>query len=634
MEIFINPVPDTGTISKPSFIQFQVLLNHNHVYVGFPSTLDGAGKSTVTPADSPNANLISLASINFPTWQPGLAETLLPSSSYGPVMASGITDTSEATPSRQKPDFAAASKLITAESPEDDPFGGTSAATATTGGLVGTAIGFFKEIYGTNSFDKTEVIDFLKENAIAPGSDEVARKGNGRVYLPCSAKKVALPTVAGRDVTLAGALADSDCKSIAHSPRVADYYSFYLPAASRLMVEAKDDGDSTSAFVDAYVYFRDGLGASGTILHQNDNRPSEQTYGRSSDSKLVTDILQPGTYTMEVTAPQSSANLGGYDMVVTVLCTDGCSTETATLEPVLGDNSLRVEGNHVTYTVNSTIPVKVVVNPGTKKALLGMRTPNITANRCNGQNDQTLNLLPKDQFILGTCSFGVGRVELRRQDDDLLLQSYNFQIRAAENTSLNPVPINSTFDDSGRWTAFSVRMRQAGKISVHSGTSDIRREVVGAGSLSLTKNQLDDHDCDNPERQDSVDASQADTVYIAGCAVGEVRIALGNSSADWNYYVVTVRPTSKDSIAAPANLTLSPLTRRLVASWSAVPQADEYEIQWKTNGESFADNTETMPSTLKTLSLAGNTSYTVRVRAIMNGKVDQWSSEESVINDN
>ena len=638
VKIFKGTIP-SGVITAPAWTQLQFLTSEPESNFDFPGRIDEAGRSVATPAESDHANLLAVAAINFKQYVTDHGrlgdradETILFSSSYGLVMPPNTTDTRTTLPNRQKPDVVAASNLITQlsnDSADHNRFSGSSAATATTGGVAVVAMQYFRDIYGsTTGFNGSDIAEFLKDNAISPGANEVRRKGSGRVHLPCPATRLTLPQ-AGRSISRPGTIATSDCLSTRQTRgngSFSDYYSFRVGTASRLMVEVEDTNPRTSTILNTYAYVTQGLGNGGEVEAFNDDRPSGQTGGKATDSKLVTEVLDAGMYTIEVTSPDRTT--GGYRLKVKVLCTGGCSTDTASLT-ASPHNRLMVSGPHRKYTVNSTVPVKVVVNPGTQKALVSLSKPATTTRPCNPRNNQTLNLMPGESFYMGACSFGVARLELRSSENDTELYGRNFNLLARTGAYLSPAPASSGLEASGRWKAVRVFVPVTGSLTIHPGASDVRSypDVATAGNAVITKRANAAHPCPATPATRRINVRNGETVYIAACGTGEARVALGTRSSDWNYYVYYIPAPAQSSIPAPQDLRLTASASSLRAVWNAVTGAPKYKVQWKSGTEEFSSTREaTVSGTTKTLQLSRGNTYTVRVQAVFNNTGGLWSS--------
>ena len=92
---------------------------------------------------------------------------------------------------------------------------------------------------------------------------------------------------------------------------------------------------------------------------------------------------------------------------------------------------------------------------------------------------------------------------------------------------------------------------------------------------------------------------------------------------------VTIRDAGPAPPARPAQLVVTPGNGMLEVSWTAVPGADRYTVQWRSGTEAYSDaRRQTVAAPSATLSgLTNGVAYTVRVRAGNAGGDGDWSEE-------
>ncbi len=187
LRIWVEP-DSNGSYGKPGWVQFQVLVGGDGAFstTGIASSRDSAGRSIGNPAESGNSALLAVGATNLRTPTPGI----LHYSSQGPVFASGSNYAT-----RVKPDIVAGSVALTytkwdadcnrdSTCGDDLYFGGTSGATAHTGGLAALTVQALTNPLGTRP-SPTQVTGFMKQHAQDKGTRGPDHKwGAGFVKLP------------------------------------------------------------------------------------------------------------------------------------------------------------------------------------------------------------------------------------------------------------------------------------------------------------------------------------------------------------------------------------------------------------------------------------------------------------------
>ncbi len=95
------------------------------------------------------------------------------------------------------------------------------------------------------------------------------------------------------------------------------------------------------------------------------------------------------------------------------------------------------------------------------------------------------------------------------------------------------------------------------------------------------------------------------------------------------FVLTATRDAEPAAPARPAQLVVAPGDGMLEVSWTPVPDADSYTVQWRSGTEEYSDAREqtvaTPPATLS--GLTNGVAYTVRVRASNAGGDGEWSEE-------
>lgn len=247
----------------PNWFQFQMMTDDQGETIDWNTGIDVDGHSIVNPSDSDDPGMLAVAARNMRAEHDGDASTIDPTlmgySSRGPVYRENASLTAKA-PGRIKPDVTATSAVAsyTKWRNDCDPnesvaqcgealfFGGTSAGTATTGGLAALVTRLYKQI--GHSFTADDVAQYLKDSARQLDSSETDpnnKWGEGFIELPCRPNVVSYPYESGTVNWSA-----SDCTSHQRQKETgatrtyyADHYTFRVPTgrtADLFIVSPKD----------------------------------------------------------------------------------------------------------------------------------------------------------------------------------------------------------------------------------------------------------------------------------------------------------------------------------------------------------------------------------------------------------
>ncbi len=517
---------DDATPVAPNWIQFQTLVARNAFEIAPDwASIDHAGGSIVNPAESANATLLAVGARDMRAKDIDVFDY----SSRGPVFTKG-SDVINTSPGRIKPDLAAGSGAATytkwlKECDEDAStcgdelyFGGTSGATAHTGGMAAVMIGYYDQLGVPLS--ASSVVSLLRLLAVDQGTTGTDNTwGRGFLELPCPGKTVSLP------YTSSGAgWQTTDCESEAATGR-SDYYVFNVPTQRQIAIEF----DSTT-----HAHLRL---ARSTLSQQTASWTA--TNGSSGGEATISRQLKAGIYILEV-ATNSATATGAYTLEI-------MNQALGSVSPLPSSVSFKPDDTWHKFTVSANVPVKIVVNPTGSAERFTIATSKPNRSYCPADEAESIRRTSGQTFYLEACSAGNGTIEVRSVSDDKLLASYSATATAVTVTpraSLSPRP--SSLKADGKWKAFTV-----------SSNVDIEVEVNPTGTtprIELTTSSTAGNHCSNgAENEDDVDASNGDTIYLAGCATGTgtVRLLRKSDGKVIATYSVTITAATVTQVCEP-----------------------------------------------------------------------------------
>ena len=233
---------------------------------------------------------------------------------------------------------------------------------------------------------------------------------------------------------------------------------------------------------------------------------------------------------------------------------------TASLESV--QDSVRFEADPYewhAFTVKSTAPVNVTVNPTGSSRLLEMSISS-GGILCPGMQNDTFSGLRNGRILyFSACGSGEGVIELRWASDNSLIRTYTFTIHPVATPTpmptatatatpratawLSRAPSSVRFSADGSvWHLFSVNASSPVKVVANPGNSALNVEI----STSSSGN----HCLNGAEQNDTKRRSDSQSIYLAGCAAGTgvVELRLASDDSLIRTYRFTIhsagRPTS------------------------------------------------------------------------------------------
>ena len=107
------------------------------------------------------------------------------------------------------------------------------------------------------------------------------------------------------------------------------------------------------------------------------------------------------------------------------------SSATASLSPDPSTVSFADDGIWHRFTVEAGEPIAVVVNPGATTPRLEITSRSGRDNYCPGKADDAVSREDDEAVYLAGCASGTATVELRRESDDTVVQTYTFTVAAS-----------------------------------------------------------------------------------------------------------------------------------------------------------------------------------------------------------
>lgn len=549
------------TPASPAWIQFQAFPAREafETSPNWARGIDSAGGSIVNPAESAQRGLLAVGARNLRTPTPA---DVFDYSSRGPVYSSGANILT-GSPTSKKPDVAAGSGAATytkwlsdcnkdaSTCGEELYFAGTSAATAHTGGLAALVVGWFDELGISSS--AVAVADYLQGIAVdegAAGQDNTW--GWGFLELPCPPEEVSLP------YTSSGAnWRTSDCDPENLSSGKADYYTFSVPSSRQVTI------DLTTA-ANAKLSLMRGIHGRGTVF------ATDATSGGAAQIRMN---LTKGTYTLEVGTTNAVSSPVGYALKITNMAP---VRPQASLSPDPSTFKFTPDGEWHTFTLSANLPVEVIANPTGTDLRMEIASTKPSRSYCPPEPNDDITRTNGQTLVLAACSAGTGVVEVRNANDDSVIVKYTMTVAAQPTTpvtpvtptprgSLSPNPNGVSFKADGKWKTFTV-----------SSNMDVEVEANPTGTtpiVEITSSSNAGNHCSNgAESGDDVDASNGDTVYLAGCkaGTGTVRVLRESDSKVLSTYSVKISAVTVPQICKPVTgLTVRRVGRTAVkATWA------------------------------------------------------------------
>ena len=138
------------------------------------------------------------------------------------------------------------------------------------------------------------------------------------------------------------------------------------------------------------------------------------------------------------------------------------SSATASLSPDPSTVSFADDGIWHRFTVQASESVSVVVNPGATRPRLELTTRSGRDNYCPGGADDAVSREDGEAIYLAGCASGTATVELRRESDDTVLQTYTFTVTASPADLVASASVSASSLTPGQSFTLSATVRNQG----------------------------------------------------------------------------------------------------------------------------------------------------------------------------
>ena len=138
------------------------------------------------------------------------------------------------------------------------------------------------------------------------------------------------------------------------------------------------------------------------------------------------------------------------------------SSATASLSPDPSTVSFADDGIWHRFTVQASESVSVVVNPGATNPRLELTTRSGRDNYCPGGADDAVSREDGEAIYLAGCAAGTATVELRRESDDTVLQTYTFTVSASPADLVVSASVSASSLTPGQSFTLSATVRNQG----------------------------------------------------------------------------------------------------------------------------------------------------------------------------
>ena len=205
------------------------------------------------------------------------------------------------------------------------------------------------------------------------------------------------------------------------------------------------------------------------------------------------------------------------------------------------------DGAWHTFTLSANVPVEVIANPTDKDLRMEISSSRPSRSYCPPERNDDVSRTNAQSLVLAACSAGAGVIEVRNANDNSLIFKYTISLKAKPATAVRPAPRGSLspnpnsvlFKADGKRRAFTV----SSNVDVEVGANPTGTTAI----VEITNSSSAGNHCSNgAEVDDDVDASNGDTIYLAGCkaGTGTVRALRESDSKVLSTYPVTISAVS------------------------------------------------------------------------------------------
>ena len=258
---------------------------------------------------------------------------------------------------------------------------------------------------------------------------------------------------------------------------------------------------------------------------------------------------------------------------------------TASFSPDPSTVTFAADGAWHRFTVQASVPIRVVVNPAGTEPVLEITSRSGRNNFCPAEADDDISRQDGSSVYLSGCESGTGTVQLRKRSDDSILQTYTIEVTGGapdlivESPSLNDsiltprqsftLRITVRNQGDGESAATTLRYYRSSNATISTRDTQVGTDPVGALAASAT----------SAESISIRAPSSAGTYHYGACVApvaGESNTRNNCSSAQ----AVTVESGSQ-TVTIPDDSLRAAIERALdKASGATITVAEMGELRW------------------------------------------------------
>ena len=265
------------------------------------------------------------------------------------------------------------------------------------------------------------------------------------------------------------------------------------------------------------------------------------------------------------------------------------SSATASLSPDPSTVSFADDGIWHRFTVQASEPISVVVNPGATTPRLELTTRSGRGNYCPGKADDDASREDGEAIYLAGCAAGTATVELRRESDDTVLQTYTFTVTSnPADLVVESVSVSASRLTPGQSFTLSATVRNQGTAESPATTLGYYRSTNATISTQDTQVGTDGLDGLAPSatRAESISLtapSDVDTYYYGACVERMSGESAGNNCSTGIRVIVEADETREEEVELTGRWS-SPMPscgRRLRRRWARQKVRRLPRLKWR-----------------------------------------------------